>query len=71
MEKDNKMILNIKNLVFKKKPVRKLVDWYVDLITSHFCYIYSNPWITFFFSSTLSDFFQYKSYLLFLISEDY
>jgi len=25
-KKDNKMILNIKNLVFKKEPVRKLVD---------------------------------------------
>ena len=28
---DNKVMLSIKDLVFKKRPARKLVDWYVGL----------------------------------------
>jgi len=30
-KKDNKVMLNIKDLVFKKRPAKKLVDWYISL----------------------------------------
>ena len=30
-KKENKVMLSIKNLVFKKRLVKKLVDWYVSL----------------------------------------